>query len=126
MADFSRGQARGEIIVRDGTRVDRLYAVTAGTTTWVFHRGIVYEVVEPGRGRRRPGAHESLTAPMPATVIQVNATAGAEVHRGDILLLLEAMKMELPVRAPVDGRVLIVNCRAGDLVQPGALLIELE
>jgi len=40
--------------------------------------------------------------------------------------LLEAMKMELPVRAPADGRVTAVNCRAGELVQPDRSLIELE
>ena len=126
MPDIQRGRTPGELIARDGDRIERLHAVSAGGTTWVFHDGVVYEIMEQAPGRRRAGAHESLTAPMPATVIQVNVSEGAEVRRGDILVLLEAMKMELPVRAPADGTVVAVQCQAGELVQPGAPLIEIE
>ena len=126
MADITRGPATGELIVRDGDRVERLYAASAGGTTWVFHDGVVYELADQAPARKKAGAHESLTAPMPATVIQVKVEAGAQVKAGDVLLLLEAMKMELPVRAPAAGRVTAVNCRAGDLVQPGTSLIEIE
>jgi len=126
MPEITRGQQPGELIAREGTKVERLYAVSAGGTTWVFRNGVVHEFVEEVSSRKRGGAHESLTAPMPATVIQVNVAPGADVRRGDVLLLLEAMKMELPLRAPADGRVKAVQCRAGELVQPGATLIELE
>ena len=47
------------------------------------------------------------------------------VRRGDVLVMLEAMKMELPLRAPHDGVVRAVRCAPGDLVQPGAPLVEL-
>ena len=123
---LSRGNSPNELVARDGERVDRLYAVTSGATAWVFHDGVTYEIVEPTIGRRRAGTHESLTAPMPATVIAVNIQPGAQVRRGDILVLLEAMKMELPLRAPADGKVTAVNCQAGELVQPGAPLVELD
>jgi biotin carboxyl carrier protein len=63
---------------------------------------------------------------MPGTVIRINVVAGAVVKRGDTLIVLEAMKMELPVRAPADGIVKTVSCREGELVQPGAALVELE
>ena len=63
---------------------------------------------------------------MPATVRQVVVSPGARVQQGDVLLVLEAMKMELPVRAPGDGTVAAVNCREGELVQAGQELIELE
>ena len=126
MPDVVRGQRPGELIARNGDAVERLYAVSSGPTTWVFRNGFVYEITEAAATRKRAGAHESLTAPMPATVIQINVAAGAEVKRGEILLLLEAMKMELPVRAPADGRVIAVQCEAGQLVQSGATLIELE
>ena len=128
MADLTRGASPGEIVARDGERIDRLYAVVAGGTTWVFHHGVVYEITAeaPAARKRAGGAHETLTAPMPATVIQIKVEPGAEVKGGDILLLLEAMKMELPVRAPADGRVTAINCGVGDLVQPGVSLIELE
>ena len=70
--------------------------------------------------------HGAVTAPMPATVINVNVSPGDEVKHGDVLIVLEAMKMELPVRAPGDGRVRAVHCRAGDLVQPDVSLIDFE
>ena len=63
---------------------------------------------------------------MPATVIAVKVAAGDSVKRGDLLILLEAMKMELPVRAPGDGRVIAIHCRPGDLVQPDTSLIDLQ
>jgi acetyl/propionyl-CoA carboxylase alpha subunit len=120
------GPAPGELIVRDGDRVERLYAIAAGDTTWVFHDGITYEVVEQQSARGRSSAPAgSLTAPMPATVVHVNVAAGDAVKRGDVLIVLEAMKMELPVRAPADGRVTAVHCEAGQLVQPDTSLIEL-
>jgi 3-methylcrotonyl-CoA carboxylase alpha subunit len=76
--------------------------------------------------RARPASHHgSLTAPMPATVVRIEAEVGTQVKRGETLLILEAMKMELPVRASSDGTVTAVNCREGDLVQPGVALIEI-
>jgi 3-methylcrotonyl-CoA carboxylase alpha subunit len=63
---------------------------------------------------------------MPATVRRINVAAGAQVSKGDTLLVLEAMKMELPVRAPHDGVVTAVSCKEGDLVQAGVPLLELE
>jgi len=50
---------------------------------------------------------------------------GAAVKKGDILVILEAMKMELPIRAPADAIIAAVHCRAGDLVQPETTLIDL-
>jgi 3-methylcrotonyl-CoA carboxylase alpha subunit len=61
---------------------------------------------------------------MPATVIRVAVKPGAAVGKGDTLLVLEAMKMELPIRAPFDGVIKAVHCKAGDLVQPGVPLLD--
>ena len=121
------GRAGGELIVRDGDRVQRLFAVAAGETTWVFQDGVVHEIAAEGGDARRRGAHAqgTLTAPMPATVVEIKVSAGDSVKRGDILIVLEAMKMELPVRAPGDGRVTAIRCRPGDLVQPDTSLIDL-
>jgi biotin carboxyl carrier protein len=63
---------------------------------------------------------------MPATVVRVDAAPGDRVRKGDSLIILEAMKMELPVRAPADGIVTAIHCKAGDLVKAGAPLVELE
>ena len=96
---------------------------------WVGADGHVFEfAVEAETGRPRARAHgpESLMPPMSATVVRVNVSAGDQVHAGDVLVLLEAMKMELPVRAPRDGRILAVRCRTGELVNPDTQLIEFE
>jgi geranyl-CoA carboxylase alpha subunit len=69
---------------------------------------------------------QRLTAPMPATVIKVLVSPGQQVRKGDTVVLLEAMKMELPVRALADGTVGAVNSREGDLVQPDQILVELS
>jgi biotin carboxyl carrier protein len=119
-----------EGVVVDGELVAaarRAYAVADGDKRWVFLDGEVYEFEVQRLGRRRGAAHHSsLMAPMPATVIRINVAVGATVTKGDTLLVLEAMKMELPVRAPSDGTISAIACREGELVQPGVPLIELD
>jgi biotin carboxyl carrier protein len=63
---------------------------------------------------------------MPATVLAIHAAQGERVERNQILLVLEAMKMELPIRSPRDGVVKSVGCQVGELVQPGDTLLELD
>lgn len=106
------------------------YAVRERGRTWVFIDGHTY-VVEPDVRHSGERAHVTddqlaLAAPMPATVLAVNVVPGQDVVSGDLLVLLEAMKMEVPVKAPRAGRVKSVACREGELVQPGAPLLELE
>jgi acetyl/propionyl-CoA carboxylase alpha subunit len=112
----------------DGARQVIAFAAISGDMRWVFLDGQVFtfEVEQPARRRRSGGHHASLTAPMPATVRKVATRPGASVSRGDILIVLEAMKMELPVRAIADGIVKGVNCREGEMVKPGQQLVEME
>jgi 3-methylcrotonyl-CoA carboxylase alpha subunit len=104
------------------------WVAAAGDARWVFLDGrtYVFEVQKGRTTRRQTGHHESLTAPMPATVRRINVAVGDRVKRGDTLIVLEAMKMELPVKAAADGVVELINCRESELVQPGTTLIELE
>jgi 3-methylcrotonyl-CoA carboxylase alpha subunit len=105
------------------------WVATSGDIRWVFLNGSVYELEAHAEGRRRRRAasgHSSLSAPMPATVIRVEVSPGGHVRRGDTLVILEAMKMELPIRADTDGTVTNVFCKPGDLVQPGVALVEIE
>lgn len=96
---------------------------------WVAVDGEVAVIeMASGSGRRRTqGAHgDAMVAPMPATVVAIEVEPGQSVTRGETVILLEAMKMELPVRAPRDGVVRAILCSAGELVQPGVPLVELE
>jgi biotin carboxyl carrier protein len=106
----------------------RGWAAAAGDARWVFLDGQVFRFeVETTAGRKRSRSHHgSLSAPMPATVLRVLVTAGTPVKHGDTLIILEAMKMELPVRATMDGTVTQVRCREGELVQPGTTLVEID
>jgi 3-methylcrotonyl-CoA carboxylase alpha subunit len=104
------------------------WVARAGEARWVFLDGRSYELTElrPASRRRRAGHDGALTAPMPATVRRIAVSPGDAVKAGDLLIVLEAMKMELPVRAPADGRVEAIHCQPGELVQPDRSLIDLE
>ena len=58
-------------------------------------------------------------------VARVVVAVGGRVAEGDEVIVLEAMKMELPIRAPGDATVKAINCREGELVQPDRTLVEL-
>ena len=119
--------APGELRVGDSAG-RRAWVVTAGDVRWVYFDGEVFEiqVVRPGGRRRGASVSGSLSSPMPATVVRVEVTAGDAVHRGQTLIILEAMKMELPIRSAADGVVQAVHCRPGDLVQAGVPLVDIE
>jgi len=125
-----RVEIEGERVIVDGVATPlprRAWAVARGDTRWVFLDGQVFELEVQHRGARRRSAQQgSLAAPMPATVVRVLAAPGQAVKGGDTLIVLEAMKMELPVRAAADGVVKSVSCRVGQLVQLGVPVVEME
>ncbi|MCR5610813.1 MAG: biotin/lipoyl-binding protein [Clostridiales bacterium] len=69
------------------------------------------------------GAAETISAPMPGTIIAVNVKVGDNFKRGQVLLVLEAMKMENEILAPRDGAVLNINTQKGANVNSGDVLI---
>ncbi len=71
-------------------------------------------------------AASRIVAPMPGTVTRILAQAGTDVERGAPLIVLEAMKMEHTLRAPVTGRLHALKCAVGDFVQEGTELADLE
>jgi acetyl/propionyl-CoA carboxylase alpha subunit len=77
-----------------------------------------------GHGAAAEGS-AAITAPMPGTVIRVEVAEGDEVQARTPLVVLEAMKMEIPVHSPFDAKVEAVHVAAGDRVAGGALLVEL-
>jgi acetyl-CoA/propionyl-CoA carboxylase biotin carboxyl carrier protein len=125
------GLAPSEVEGDPGAGSRRLaYAVRDRHRTWVFIDGRTY-VIEPETRDGSDRVHVTddqvaLSAPMPATVIAIKVAPGQEVAAGDLLVLLEAMKMEMPITAPRGGRVKSIACREGELVQPGVPLLEFE
>ena len=68
----------------------------------------------------------AVTAPMPGKILAVKANAGQAVKKGDVIMVLEAMKMENDIVAPQDGTVASINAAAGDAVEAGATLATLN
>ncbi|MBR6548160.1 MAG: biotin/lipoyl-binding protein [Clostridia bacterium] len=68
------------------------------------------------------GAGETVAAPMPGNILAVNVKAGDTVKKGDVLMVLEAMKMENEIMAPRDATVVSVNTSVGATVDTGAVL----
>jgi biotin carboxyl carrier protein len=120
------------VTTADGRKL--VYVAGSRSDRWAWWNGRLFHSTGPRPdqpNRVAPAgasgvASQSLTAPMPATVIKVLVAAGDRVKGGETVVLLEAMKMELPVRALGPGTVRAVHCRAGDLVAADQELVELE
>ena len=119
----------GWYLVEDGERRWRIAVATEASATWVFVDGQVARIESAGsqesHASPRKRGDAGVMSPMPATVIAINASVGQAVNEGDTIIVLEAMKMELPIKAPRSGTVTAVHCAKGDLVQPGVTLLEL-
>ena len=69
---------------------------------------------------------QSITADIVASVISIDTEVGAEVAVGETLLVMESMKMEIPITAPTAGTVTRIGVAIGDVVQEGDLLVEIQ
>ncbi|MEN8213534.1 MAG: sodium-extruding oxaloacetate decarboxylase subunit alpha [Pseudomonadota bacterium] len=101
--------------------------------------GVSYDVVvaaggavagiQPQQQQKAPAAMhttgETVPAPLTGTVYKINVAAGQQVSEGDVIIILEAMKMETEIRSPATGAVAAVNVREGDKVQVGDPLLTL-
>lgn len=72
-----------------------------------------------------PSGAKTITAPMPGTILGVNVNTGDTVKRGQVLLILEAMKMENEIVAPNDGKITSVNVSKGASVNAGDVLVSI-
>jgi pyruvate carboxylase subunit B len=113
-------------VTLDGTP----YQVTLGDgRARVGDREYVVDVREggpPDAAPRAGGGAVEVTAKMPGAVVKVIAAPGARVSAGDTIVVLEAMKMEVPVKAPRDGTVSAIHVSVGDQVQAGHVLAHLD
>jgi acetyl-CoA/propionyl-CoA carboxylase biotin carboxyl carrier protein len=115
-------------VVLDG--VARRYAIAidaADGRLWIGREGRQLELA-PARagGGDHSAAGDSLAAPMPGTILLVNVRDGDAVRAGDVLVVMESMKMELSVSAPHDGVVAGLTVAPGDKVALRAVLLEVH
>jgi biotin carboxyl carrier protein len=105
---------------------DRWTATIDGHTFEVQVEG--NEVAAPRQ--RRTGGRKSksgnVSTTIPGKVVTVEVTVGQSVREGDVVLVLEAMKMQNEVAAPISGTVTEINCAAGDNVQANVSLVVIE
>ena len=73
-----------------------------------------------------PAGGEQVTSPMPGTILSINVAAGDTVKRGQVLMILEAMKMENEIMCPCDGKVVSLNTSKGATVETGTLLCVIQ
>ena len=120
----------GWYLVVDGDKQWQVAVAGDGDATWVFVDGQVARLAATAtgasRGRAKTRGDGGVMAPMPATVVAINTSPGQPVKEGDTVIILEAMKMEMPIKSPRAGIVKAVHCAKGDLVQPGVSLLEIE
>ncbi len=124
---FARGADGQLTFIMDGHKVEA-HISTDGKRRWVSFGGKTL-VFEKTSGQRRGGASGyssgRLTAPMPGQVQAVNVTVGDSVTKGQTLMVLEAMKMEIRIQAPADGVVKRLAIEQGETVEREQVLIEI-
>ena len=112
----------------------RKYRVTVNGTVYEVEleeiTGAVPAAEKPAAPAPAPaapaGEGERITSPMPGTILAVNVTPGQSVRKGDVLMVLEAMKMENEIMCPRDGVVGSVQAAKGAAVESGTLLCVLQ
>jgi biotin carboxyl carrier protein len=130
-------------------RSDLVYVAGSSEALWAFCNGSVFRQnvgsgssrtgsgqpgVAPGFAgalakavsRTEAGQPAPLTAPMPGTVLRILVSRGEKVATDQPVVILEAMKMEIPLRALDEAVVSAVRCREGELVQADAVLVTFE
>lgn len=121
-------------LLRADGRVEA-YAMVRGEGGWqVYRAGQVWDtqvvdertrrLQEVAAAGRADGAHVTVKAPMPGLVLRLEVEAEATVAKGQGLVVLEAMKMENELTAPMAGRVSAVHVRPGEAVAKGAPLVD--
>ena len=94
--------------------------------------GVAYDVAveEMGEGAATSAPAGAgavkINSPMPGNILSVKASAGQAVKKGDVLMILEAMKMENEICAPQDGTIASVQVSAGDSVESGDVLVTMD
>jgi biotin carboxyl carrier protein len=102
--------------------------VRSAGKTYVSYRGRTYKIERAGRARHS-GATDGggeARAPMPGQIVEVGVSEGDNVQLGDRLMVLEAMKMQQPIVAPIGGTVRTVHVAKGDQVAEGQVLALVE
>ncbi len=120
--------ADGGLLLNLNGQQKRIYSAKSGAERYIHINGQTLNLAVPEtRSRRRStaSAGDGLTAQMPGQVVDVSCKAGDSVQKGQTLVILEAMKMEIRISAPVDGIIKRVHVQIGQTVERGQSLVEI-
>ena len=124
-ADAERGML--DLLI-DGERVTA-YVSSDNARRWVTVNGRTFALIKGSAARKSGHGHYhaagELTAPMPGQVRAVNVAEGEAVTKGQTLLVLEAMKMEIRIQSPMDGVVKSFSMKVGQTVEREQILVEI-
>ena len=123
-----RRRGGGEFVIAGPAGPRRGYAARQGDVIWVEFAGSVqrFEIARGVARRRGTAGHDEIVAPMPGQVLRVLVAEGDLVEKGQTLLVVEAMKMQIELAAPHAGTVLSIAVVPGDKVLPGVPLVEID
>ena len=126
---FVVGQEEDRVLV-DGTPYDvtleENQVVVGGISYELVVKGLEGDKAGPKAAARVVATEGAVTAIMPGKIIRVSVAEGDQVSEGDVICILEAMKMENELKAPKDGTVKALHIQPGQDVEMGAVLAEIE
>ena len=120
----------GQLKIKIGDKIVKAVITEGDDEKFVFVDGDVFRVkpVELTGAKRvkKKGDEGDLNSPISGRVVNVKVKEGDSVKKGDILMVIEAMKMEYLIRAPFDGKVKKVNFKENDQIEIGQITVDLE
>lgn len=118
----------GQLKIKLGERVIKCVISEGEESKFVFIDGNVFKVKRIElTGRKKAGKKEAdLSSPISGTVVTVKAKEGAKVKKDDVIMVIEAMKMEYLIRAPYNGKIKKINFKEKDQIEIGQVTAEFE
>ncbi len=123
---FPTRLAPGEGRLRLGERTVAYFVTAAKNGVWVTLAGQTWFFEKAKKAQSDDHGHGGFGAPMPGKVTRVQVSAGQEVAQGQVLVVMEAMKMEHRIEAPSAGTIIAVHCQVDQLVDQDFQLLEFE
>ena len=121
----------GQLSLRIQGKPTRLYWAAEQDKKWISLDGCTYLIEKPAQPANAHKAADRakegrVASPMPAQIRSIEVQTGDQVEKGQTLLLLEAMKMEIRITAPITGRIVYLNVKQNDLTRRDDLLLVIE
>jgi acetyl/propionyl-CoA carboxylase alpha subunit len=119
-----------KVTLPSGQKID-VHAQQLGDSIWIHHSGTTWQLpLQATSRKKRSSGHsdleEGIAAPMPGKITKLPVQPGSRVKKGEVVAVMEAMKMEYSLKASDDAQVAAIKCAVGDQVTLGQILVEFE